>query len=111
MNENDARERIRNLKSFYTNLTVYVATCLSCVLVWMFQGGTFWPIWVIVGYGISIFLQALKLGKVPVLEEFLPFLNSSWEEEELNRMIKKNDSSNNNDAKKINTEPHDESHH
>lgn len=45
-------------------LASYVTTSLMCVLIWLFTGGYFWPIWVIGPWGIAIAGQAIR-GQSP----------------------------------------------
>jgi hypothetical protein len=83
-NLEDLRHRLRELKDFYTNLLIYAVICVLSILVWLSTGmGTFWPIWVILGYGITVGLKAIKLGQIPGLNDFFPFLSDDWEEQQL----------------------------
>jgi len=86
--EQFARAKLRELKKFYTDLLIYGVVCLCSIIVWLSMGaGTFWPIWVIIGCGIDVGLKAISLGQVPMLEEFFPFLSSTWEESELEKVL------------------------
>jgi fatty acid desaturase len=66
-NEKLIRERVKALKDFYTNLVVYAAICLACIIIWLSTGGGFWPIWVIIGLAISAGFQGLRLGIFPMI--------------------------------------------
>jgi 2TM domain len=81
--ENQIRERIRELKEYYTNLVIYGLVVVACLVIWMSSGGTFWPIWVIVAFGAVSFLRGVRLGLFPKLGEIFPFLNSDWEDEQV----------------------------
>jgi hypothetical protein len=87
--EQDLRERLKDLKQFYTNLVTYGAVFCSTVIIWMITGGPFWPIWVLFGLGLSALMQALRLGMVPVLGDIFPFLKPDWEEEQLQKLVDK----------------------
>ncbi len=88
--ENSIRNRVQALKTFYTNLVIYAVVCVACVVIWVSMGcGPFWPIWVIFGCGLSSVLQGVSLGQIPQLQEFLPFLNPEWEEEQVKKISKK----------------------
>ena len=81
--DNKTRQRLRELKEFYTNLLIYGAVCASAILVWLSMGmGPFWPIWVVIGCGITIALKGISLGQIPQLDIIFPFLNDEWEEKQ-----------------------------
>ena len=89
MTETQARERVSQLKRFYTDLTIYALVNLALVLVWGISGGGyFWPIFVIIGWGIGLGLQAFSLGLMPVAAEIFPFLNKDWEDAQVAKMMK-----------------------
>lgn len=92
-NEKEIREKIKMLRQFYTNLMIYAAIGLLCLCVWITTGGTFWPLWVILGFVISAFLQGIKLGMFPIVEDIFPFLKPEWEEEKLRDHLETNTSS------------------
>ena len=86
--EQFAREKLRELKKFYTDLLIYGVVCVCSIIVWLSMGaGTFWPIWVIIGCGIDVGLKAISLGQIPMLEEFFPFLSNTWEESQLEKIM------------------------
>lgn len=88
--EEKIRQRVGELKRFYKALLVYVAVSLFCILLWMGgNNGSFWPLWVILGFTVATFSQAMKLGYFPILENFFPFLKDSWEEEQVDALLKK----------------------
>ncbi|MCP4924249.1 MAG: 2TM domain-containing protein [bacterium] len=92
MTETKARERVRYLKRFYTDLMIYALANLALVLIWGISGGGyFWPIFVIIGWGIGLGLQAFSLGLMPVAAEVFPFLNKGWEEAQVSKILKRSE--------------------
>ncbi|MBY0462149.1 MAG: 2TM domain-containing protein [Alphaproteobacteria bacterium] len=86
------RKKIHALKTFYTNLFIYTAVCVACIIIWVSMGGgAFWPIWVIFGCGLAAVLQAVSLGQIPKLHELFPFLSPSWEDEQIKSQLEKTD--------------------
>jgi hypothetical protein len=87
MNEHQARDRVRKLRRFYTDALIYAVVNLGLILIWAISGGGyFWPIWVIIGWGIGLGVHAFSLGLMPQLEVVVPFLTKEWEEEEVRRL-------------------------
>ncbi|MEN8236513.1 MAG: 2TM domain-containing protein [Pseudomonadota bacterium] len=87
--EFEIRQRVKNLREFYRHLTIYGVVNLSLILIWAISGGGyFWPIWVIVGWGVGIGLQAISLGLVPVIEDIFPFFSPEWEDQQVKEMMK-----------------------
>lgn len=83
------RERVRELRTYYTNLVVYAGVAAGCVLIWLLNGaGAFWPIWPIMAFGMAAALQGARLGQLKLLEEWLPFLSPEWEETQVKAMLK-----------------------
>ncbi|MBX9976698.1 MAG: 2TM domain-containing protein, partial [Alphaproteobacteria bacterium] len=81
--------KVKQLKGFYINLTVYTAVFFGCVIAWLAMGGgAFWPIWVLLGCGIAAFSEGLRLGMLPVLSDILPFLRDDWEEKQTKILLK-----------------------
>ena len=88
--ETQVRERVRELRLYYTNLVVYAGVSAGCILVWLLNGaGAFWPIWPIMAFGIAAALQGARLGQLKALEEYFPFLSPEWEETQVKTMLKK----------------------
>jgi hypothetical protein len=53
--------RARLQQSFYRGLATYLAVNAMLVGVWLLGGrGYFWPIWVIMGWGVAIVAQAVR---------------------------------------------------
>lgn len=87
--ETQIRERVRELRVYYTNLVVYGGVTVACVLIWLLNGaGAFWPIWPIMAFGIAAVLQGARLGQLQSLEEWFPFLSPEWEENQVHAMLK-----------------------
>jgi hypothetical protein len=87
--ETQVRERVRELRLYYTNLVVYAGVTVGCILVWLLNGaGAFWPIWPIMAFGIAAALQGVRLGQLKVLEDWFPFLSPEWEETQVKTLLK-----------------------
>lgn len=86
--EKEVREKVQALRQFYRNLVNYGAISLFCCLIWLTTGGTFWPLWVLIGFIISATVQAVELGMFPVLEDIFPFFRPDWEERQVQLMMK-----------------------
>lgn len=99
--ENNIRERIRELKEYYTSLITFGIVVLTCIIVWLTTGGAFWPIWVIVALGAVSLLKGIRLGLFPKLSEIFPFLRPDWEEEQIRAEMEKQADKNDAAKKKI----------
>ncbi len=89
MNEKDAREYVSKLRRFYTDAFIYAVVNLGLILIWAISGGGyFWPIWVIVGWGIGLGVHAFYLGLIPQINTVAPFMTKEWEENEVRRVMK-----------------------
>lgn len=89
MNEHQARLHVKKLRRFYTDILIYTVVNLGLILIWAISGGgTFWPIWVIVGWGIGLGVHAFSLGLLPQIDVMVPFLTTEWEEQEVRRLMK-----------------------
>jgi hypothetical protein len=56
LDERQARRR----QSFYRSLAIYLAVNAMMVGIWLFSGGGyFWPIWIILGWGVGIVAQGV----------------------------------------------------
>lgn len=88
--EEEARQSVRRLRDFYTNLVIYAVVCLLAIFVWVSMGGGgFWPVWVILSCTIAAVLQGMEVGEIPQLKEIFPFLTPEWEEEKVAQMLQK----------------------
>ncbi|OJX13001.1 MAG: hypothetical protein BGO77_00845 [Caedibacter sp. 37-49] len=89
LSEAEVKARVRELRKFYIDLTLYGTVNLGLVLIWAISGGGyFWPIWVIVGWGIGMALNAISLGMIPAIVDLFPFFDKTWEEQQIKRMMK-----------------------
>lgn len=92
--EEKIREQVRELRSFYTNILIFSGVSILSILAWLLSGGgKFWPIWVLIGSGLAVGLQAFRLGMMPILEEWFPFLTTAWEEQKTAALLKNSDKS------------------
>jgi hypothetical protein len=88
MNENQVREHVHKLRRFYTDVLIYVVVNIGLILVWAVSGGGyFWPIWVIIGWGIGIGVHAFSLGLIPQMNAMVPFMTAEWEDQEVRRLM------------------------
>mgnify|MGYP000744653615 FL=1 len=89
MNEHEARKYVSKLRRFYTDALIYAIVNLGLILIWAISGGGyFWPIWVIIGWGIGLGVHAFYLGLIPQVNAVVPFMTAEWEEHEVRRLMK-----------------------
>ena len=74
--ETDPREeaikRIGEKRDFYRHLVSYVVVNVGLVIIWALTGreGSFWPVWVMLGWGIGVAIHAWNVfGQRPITEE------------------------------------------
>ena len=88
MNEQQVREHVRKLRRFYTDALIYAVVNLGLIFIWLVSGaGYFWPIWVIVGWGIGLGVHAFSLGLIPQMTAMVPFMTADWEDQEVKRLM------------------------
>lgn len=88
MNENQVREHVRKLRRFYTDALIYAVVNIGLILIWAISGGGyFWPIWVIIGWGIGLGVHAFSLGLIPQMNAMVPFMTAEWEDQQVRRLI------------------------
>ena len=88
MNENQVREHVHKLRRFYTDVLVYTIVNIGLILIWLVSGGgAFWPIWVIIGWGIGLGIHAFSLGLIPQMNAMVPFMTAEWEDQEVRRLM------------------------
>lgn len=86
--EEHARETARTLRRLYLDLLVYGLVNFGLVIIWALSGvGYFWPIWVIVGWGMALVIHAAVTGTLPFARDFLPFLQPDWEEQKVKELL------------------------
>lgn len=99
-NEEEASVYVKELGSLYRQVVVYIICNALFVLYWLFSEETyFWPIWVIIGWGLPLFFAAANLRALPPsiqkimnsLIEALPFsfLKPGWESEQVTHLLKR----------------------
>lgn len=97
-NEHDVQRYVTSLKNFYGELSSYILVVTISLIVWLLSGGGyFWPIWVILIWGIVLFLKASKLhiispayyAKSHDLREKLPFIKEEWSQQKAQEILKK----------------------
>lgn len=88
MNENQVRDHVHKLRRFYTDALIYAVVNFGLILIWLISGaGYFWPIWVIVGWGIGLGVHAFSLGLIPQMNAMVPFMTAKWEDEQVRRLM------------------------
>lgn len=88
MNENQVRDHVHKLRRFYTDVLIYVVVNIGLILIWVVSGGGyFWPIWVIIGWGIGLGIHAFSLGLIPQMNAMVPFMTAEWEDQEVRRLM------------------------
>lgn len=88
MNEHQVREHVRKLRRFYSDALIYGVVNLGLILIWAISGGGyFWPIWVIIGWGIGLGIHAFSLGLIPQMNAMVPFMTAEWEDQEVKRLM------------------------
>ncbi len=74
------------LKRFYQNLSIYLITNVVLVIVWLLSETLFWPIWVMIGWGVPILFMGYEAGVLPPFIDSLiaslcnsiPFMRKGW---------------------------------
>ena len=96
-NEQEIKEYVCLLKNFYMGFYSYLAIVGAMFLIWMMSGaGYFWPIWIIVIWGASLFFRASKLEVIDgayyrliySIRDRLPFLKPGWEDQKQDELKK-----------------------
>ncbi len=66
-----AIERLKKRSEFWTHLTAYLLINAVIVAVWfaVADGGFFWPIFPLAGWGIGLFFHAVDVFRRPLSEE------------------------------------------
>jgi hypothetical protein len=88
MNEHQVRDYIHKLRRFYTDVLIYGVVNIGLILIWALSGGGyFWPVWVIIGWGIGLGVHAFSLGLIPQMNAWIPFMTAEWEDQEVRRLM------------------------
>lgn len=75
MQDTERREaaitRLKEKRDFWTHLFVYFAVNTLLVVVWVVtaDGGNFWPVWPIAGWGIGLTVHAFETFRRPISED------------------------------------------
>ena len=78
-----ARERVAQIKGFYTHLIIFVAVLILLFAIDASTGGNWWVQWVFLGWGIGVLAHAFAVfGSAP---QFL----SKWEERKVREYMDK----------------------
>ena len=66
-----AVRRLKAKREFWTHVAVYVLVNGLLVVIWAVtsDGGNFWPMWPILGWGIALGLNAWEVYRKPLSEE------------------------------------------
>ncbi|MBX3457221.1 MAG: 2TM domain-containing protein [Candidatus Paracaedibacteraceae bacterium] len=80
--EEEIKERIRELRDYYTSLVIHGVVVIVCFLIWLTTGGAFWPLWVLISLGAVSIIKGIRLGLFPQLSDYFPFLSKEWEDEQ-----------------------------
>jgi hypothetical protein len=101
MNEHQVREHVRKLRRFYSDALIYGVVNLGLILIWAISGGGyFWPIWVIIGWGIGLGIHAFSPGLIPQMNAMVPFMTAEWEDQEVKRLMQAGSKSKDKEEKK-----------
>ncbi len=89
MTEKDVRKKVKDLKSLYSNIILYVFLNTLFILIWFIfnRGETFWPKYILLIWGIALIIQAYRRGIFPIILYHLSFLTPEWEERKVEELI------------------------
>ena len=78
-----AKERVDEIKKFYTGLMSYVVVLifLAALNYWLDQWGYPWFLWVAFGWGIGLVFQGIKAFGLN------PFFGKGWEERKIKEFM------------------------
>lgn len=78
-----AKERVAELKKFYSNLTAYVViiSFLAGVNYWTDKWAHPWFLWAAFGWGLGLLFHALKTFN------YSPFFGKNWEERKIKEFM------------------------
>ncbi len=79
-----AKERVAELKAFYTHLITYIVGCVFFITInYMYTPKNHWFIFPVLGWGIGILSHALQTFNIPLL-------GKKWEERKMKEYMDKN---------------------
>lgn len=78
-----AKERVEELKKFYSHLTTYILVIggLAALNYWVNQFHYMWFLWAAFGWGIGMVSHALKTFRLN------PFFGKNWEERKIKQFM------------------------
>jgi len=76
MNQEQAKERIEELRGFYSHLAAFVAVNLFLIVINLTTGGGIWFIYSLGGWGIGLFCHAFRVF----------FSGAKWEEQKMQEL-------------------------
>ncbi|WP_432410593.1 2TM domain-containing protein [Rasiella sp. SM2506] len=82
-----AKERVTEIKKFYTSLVgyVFVISMLATVNYYVNEWSNMWFLWAAFGWGIGLLFQAAKAY------QWSPFMGKNWEERKLKEFMEEED--------------------
>lgn len=82
-----AKERVDELKKFYSNLWSYIIVISALALINYLNNGFsyMWFLWAAFGWGIGLFFHALKTF------DLNPFFGRKWEEQKIKEFMKEDE--------------------
>lgn len=97
--EENIRQYVYELKRLYQDL--FVASCIFIIALfaWMATGGGFWPLWLILAFGLQTLVKLISMGKVPFSDvnfwlRWVYFLTPEWQEKQVKKMMKESGKTN-----------------
>lgn len=77
-----AQKKVKEIKKFHEHLTVYLLVNPIVIVVnLMTSPGYLYFIWCLLGWGIAVVLNGLKVY------DFAPFFNKDWEEKQIKKIL------------------------
>jgi hypothetical protein len=85
------RKKVRALRGFYIDCINFVIFNLILILLWwsLDKSGSFWPKYVIVGWGVWLILKAFRKGIIPLIFHKTSFFNGDWEEKKVKEIMRR----------------------
>jgi len=84
LEEREAMRYVRNMRLFYTHLTVYLCIMVFLLILNVATGPNyFWAIWPATGWGIVVFIHALSVFGI------FPLFSRDWEKRQIEKRLGK----------------------
>lgn len=74
-----ARKRVKELKGFYTHLTIYLVVMALLFFIDYSDRGNWWVHWPAIGWGLAVVIQGVSIG----------LFNPEWEEKKIKEIIER----------------------